>query len=46
MYTKNELIYAFNLWATNELANPDDFEEVDAETYGQRAADYVAELLA
>ena len=46
MYTKNELIYAFNLWAANELANPENFEEVEDETYGQRAADYVAELLA
>jgi hypothetical protein len=53
MYTKNELIYAFNTWMDDYIANPEEFarefQAVDSHRqnrdYGQTCADYVEKLL-
>ena len=53
MYTKNELIYAFNSWMDNYLSNPEEFsrefqsveDHLVERSYGQKCTDYVELLL-
>jgi hypothetical protein len=53
MYTKNELIYAFNTWMDDYIADPEEFarefQSVEVHlrerSYGQKCADYVEKLL-